>query len=154
MATQLNKDAVIVNFRPTQTYTKLPIKSTIGAACYDAYLPDSFPPLMPGDCRIINLGFQVEVPYGFELQVRSRSGLASKGIIVANGIGCIDSDYRGDVGVILLNLSGAIQPLNQGDRICQLKLAYAPDISWNIVDTLDFTERGSGGFGSTGVSDV
>ena len=60
----------------------------------------------------------------------------------------------GDVGVILLNMSQAIQPLTFGDRICQLKLSAAPDIEWNVVDTLDFTERGEGGFGSTGVNDA
>ena len=64
-------------------------------------------------------------------------------------------DYRGDVGVILCNMSGAIQPLNQGDRICQLKLALAPDIEWELVDTVEETERGEGGYGSTqGVSEM
>lgn len=145
--------AITVKFRPTKTYTKLPTKGTTGAAAYDAYLPETNPPLNPGEIRIINLGFQVEVPDGYELQVRARSGLASKGILVANGVGCIDSDYRGDCGVILMNMSGAIQPLNQGDRICQLKLSLAPDIEWEVVDTVDTTERGEGGFGSTGVSD-
>ena len=140
---------MIVNFRRTKTYTQLPSKSTEGAACYDAYIPETYKPLEPGEIRIVNLGFQVEVPYGYELQVRSRSGLASRGIMVANGVGCIDSDYRGDVGVILINLSGAIQPLNVGDRICQLKLSQAPDIEWQIVDEVDLTERGEGGFGST-----
>lgn len=154
MASQLNKDSIVVNFRPTKTHIKLPSKSTIGAACYDAYIPENYPPLMPGEIRIVNLGFQVEVPYGYELQIRARSGLANKGIIVANGVGCVDSDYRGDVGVILLNMSQAIQPLTLGDRICQLKLSAAPDIEWNVVDTLDFTERGEGGFGSTGVNDA
>lgn len=154
MATQLNKDSINVNFRPTKTYVKLPSKATIGSACYDAYLPETYQPLMPGEIRIINLGFQVEVPYGFELQVRARSGLASKGIIVANGVGCIDSDYRGDVGVILLNMSGAIQPLTKDDRICQLKLSYAPDIAWTLVDTIEDTARGEGGFGSTGVNNA
>lgn len=140
-----------IKFRPTKTYTKIPTKSTKGAACYDAYIPENYPPLNPGEIRIVNLGFQVEVPEGYELQVRSRSGLASKGILVANSVGCVDSDYRGDVGVILLNISGAIQPLNQGDRICQLKLSLAPDIEWTVVDTVEETDRSDGGFGSTGV---
>ena len=142
--------SVKVNFRPTQTYTKLPTKATSGAACYDAYLPCNYNPLMPGDVRIVNLGFQVEVPNGYELQVRSRSGLSTKGIIVANGIGCVDSDYRGDVGVILFNLSQAIQPLTQGDRVCQLKISQAPDIEWNLVDTVTETDR-EGGYGSSGI---
>lgn len=140
---------MIVKFRRTRTYAQLPKKATSGAACYDAYLPDNNPPLNPGEIRIVNLGFQVEVPCGYELQVRARSGLASRGIIVANGVGCVDSDYRGDVGVILCNMSGAIQPLNVGDKICQLKLAQAPDIEWEIVDELSDTDRGEGGYGST-----
>lgn len=142
--------AITVKFRRTQTYAQIPTKATAGAACYDAYLASNHPPLNPGEIRVINLGFQVEVPEGFELQVRSRSGLATKGIMVANGVGCVDSDFRGDVGVILVNISGAIQPLMQGDRICQLKLSQAPDIKWEIVDELEETERGDGGYGSTG----
>lgn len=146
--------AVTVNFRPVQTNTKMPTKATKGAACYDAFLPDTYSPLCPGEIRIVNLGFQVEVPDGYELQVRARSGLASKGIMVANGVGCVDSDYRGDVCVILINISNAIQPLNVGDRVCQLKLALAPEIEWNLIDTIEFTERGEGGFGSTGIGEI
>ena len=144
--------AIGVSFRPTHTGTRIPTKGSAGAACWDAYLPCNYPALEPGEIRIINLGFQVEVPNGFELQIRSRSGLASKGIIVANGVGCVDSDYRGDVGVILCNISGAIQPLNMGDRVCQIKLAHAPDITWNLVDTITETERGENGYGSTGLN--
>jgi dUTP pyrophosphatase len=143
--------SAIVKFRPTKTYTKLPTKGSKGAAAFDCYIPENYPALNPGEIRIVNLGFQVEVPIEYELQVRARSGLASKGIMVANGVGCVDSDYRGDVGVILWNASGAIQPLNQGDRICQLKLSYAPNIVWEMVDVVEETERGSGGFGSTGL---
>ena len=138
-----------VNFRPTKTNTKLPTKGSTGAAAFDAYLPEDYPPLVPGEIRIVNLGFQVEVPDGYELQVRARSGLASKGIVVANGVGMVDSDYRGDVGVILWNASGAIQPLNAGDRVCQLKLSAAPCFEWNLVDIVEETQRGEGGFGST-----
>ena len=141
---------MIVKFRRTKTYAKLPTKGSAGAACWDAYIPENYPALEPGEIRIVNLGFQVEVPNGYELQIRSRSGLASRGILVANGTGCVDSDYRGDVGVILINMSGAIQPLNMGDRICQLKLSEAPEITWEVVDELDETERGEGGFGHTG----
>ena len=141
---------MIINFRRTKTYTQLPTKGSLGAACWDAYLPETYPPLEPGEIRIVNLGFQVEVPYGYELQVRSRSGLASRGIMVANGVGCIDSDYVNDVGVILINTSSAIQPLNMGDRICQLKLSEAPEIEWNIVDEIVDKGTRKGGFGSTG----
>ena len=138
-----------IAFRRTITDAQIPMRSTEGAACFDAYLPQTYDPLVPGEIRIVNLGFQVEVPKGYELQVRARSGLASKGLIVANGVGCVDSDYRGDVGVILYNLSGMIMPLNKGDRVCQLKLSYTPDCYFEEVDLIEETERGSGGFGST-----
>jgi dUTP diphosphatase len=141
---------VRVNIRQMVTGMIMPTKATKGAACYDAYLPCTYDPLVPGEIRIVDLGFQVEVPKGYELQVRSRSGLASRGIMVANCPGCVDSDYRGNVGVILFNVSGSIQPLNKGDRICQLKLALAPEIEWIEVDIVEETERGEGGFGSSG----
>jgi dUTP pyrophosphatase len=136
-----------VNFKVTETFMKTPSKATKGAACYDCYLPKTYEPLIPGEIRIVDLGFQVEIPYGYELQVRARSGLASKG---ANGVGCVDSDYRGNVGVILFNLSGGITPLNKDDRVCQICLSKVEDIEWNEVDVVDCTERGEGGFGSTG----
>jgi len=144
----------VVKFKRLKNNAIVPKKSTKGAACYDCYLPETYPPLEPREIRIVDLGFSVEVPVNYELQVRSRSGLASKGIIVANGVGCVDSDYRGSVGVILWNSSGAIQPLNRGDRICQVKLALAPEIDWVVVDEFEDreTER-EGGFGSTGGHD-
>ena len=141
----------VVKFKRLKTGAIVPKKGSDGAAAFDAYLPETYPPLEPNSIRIVSLGFSVEVPADYELQVRARSGLATKGIIVANGVGMVDSDYRGDVGVILWNASGAIQPLNKGDRICQLKLSYAPKIVWEIVDEIEDTERGQGGFGSTGV---
>ena len=107
-------------------------------------------PLYPGEIKVINLGFSVEVPNGYELQVRSRSGLATKGCFVVNGVGCIDSDYRGDVGVILGNMSQGIIPLVKGIRIAQLKLSAAPNINWEVIDEVSETDRGTGGFGSTG----
>jgi dUTP pyrophosphatase len=143
-----------VNIKQMVTGMMMPTKATKGSACFDAYLPESYVPLRSGEIRIVDLGFQVEVPEGYELQIRSRSGLASKGIMVANGVGCCDSDFRGNVGVILLNASQSIQPLNKDDRICQLKLALAPEFEWNEVDVVDCTERGEGGFGSTGISDA
>lgn len=142
--------SVPVKFRKVATDAILPKRATSGAACYDAYLGHTHPPLMPGECRAIPLGFQVEVPEGYELQVRARSGLASKGVIMANGVGTIDSDYRGEVGAILINLSGMIMPLNKGDRICQLKISEAKTIDWEIVDEIGNTERGEGGYGSSG----
>lgn len=142
---------VNIKFKQLVNDVQLPKKATKGAACYDVYSPANYPPLVPGEFRVIPLGFSVKVPDGFELQIRARSGLSKRGIIVANGVGCIDSDYRGEVGVILGNQSSAIQPINKGDRICQIKVAFAPEIEWEEIDVLDCTERGEGGYGSTGV---
>lgn len=142
--------SVTVKFKRNHNNAVIPTKSTKGAACYDVVIPEDNKPLTPGEIRIINLGFSVEVPNGYELQVRCRSGLATKGCFVVNGVGCIDSDYRGDVGVILGNMSQGIIPLSRGTRIAQLKLSSAPDIDWEVIDEVSETERGSGGYGSTG----
>lgn len=144
--------ATEIKWKRIKTHATLPSKSTKGAACYDAYLPENCT-LVPGEIKIVPLGFSVEVPANYELQVRARSGLASKGILVANGVGCVDSDYRGEVGVILFNCSGMPVLFNQGDRICQLKLSYAPVVQWTIVDEIEETDR-TGGFGSTGLNDT
>lgn len=140
----------IIKFKRTMTFAKIPTKATEGAACFDAYLPITYPSILPGERKMIPLGFQVEVPEGYELQVRPRSGLASRGLMIANSPGCIDSDYRGDVGVILVNMSDNTFPLVEGDRICQLKLAVAPEAVFVEVEELSDTERGTGGFGHTG----
>jgi dUTP pyrophosphatase len=145
---------ITVKFKRLHTEAELPYKSTKGAACYDISLPIDYPPLNVGEIRIVPLGWSVEIPEGYEIQVRPRSGLASKGIMVVNSPGCIDSDYRGEIGVILMNISGMIQPLEKNMRICQLKLAYALDIDMQIVDEISDTERGEGGFGSTDIKET
>jgi dUTP pyrophosphatase len=145
---------ITVNFRRLKTDAMMPTKGSKKAACFDAYLPQNYTPLIPGETRIVPLGFAVEVPDGYELQVRPRSGLASKGMTVANSPGCVDSDFRGEVGVILMNLSNMIMPLNKGDRVCQLKLALAPEFEFVEVDIIEETERGTGGFGHTGGSQI
>jgi dUTP pyrophosphatase len=142
--------SITIKFKRLHTYAELPKYATGGSACCDAILPTTYPALEPGEIRVVPLGFAVQLPDGWELQVRPRSGLASRGIVVANSPGCIDADYRGEVGVILMNMSGAIQPLLAGDRICQLKVAEAHKIQWEIVDEIDCTERGDGSYGSTG----
>jgi dUTP pyrophosphatase len=96
-------------------------------------------------------GFSVAIPPGYEIQVRPRSGLALKyGITVPNTPGTIDSDYRGEVKVILINHSDDNFPIQRGDRIAQLVLAPVTLARWDEVDELDATMRGEGGFGSTG----
>lgn len=108
--------------------------------------------LKPLERAIIKTGLYIALPKGFEAQVRPRSGLAAKkGITVLNSPGTVDADYRGEIGVILVNLSNEDFIINDGERIAQLVIAKHEHISWQEVTVLDETERGSGGFGSTGV---
>jgi dUTP pyrophosphatase len=108
--------------------------------------------LKPLERIIIKTGLYMSLPRGLEAQVRPRSGLAAKkGISVLNSPGTIDADYRGEIGVILINLSKEDFVINDGDRIAQLVIAKYEQIKWKKVTTLDETERGDGGFGSTGV---
>jgi dUTP pyrophosphatase len=108
--------------------------------------------LQPLQRQLIPTGLFMALPAGFEAQVRPRSGLAlKKGITVLNSPGTIDADYRGEVGVILINLSNEPFTVEDGERIAQLVIARYETVSFEAVDTLDETERGSGGFGSTGV---
>lgn len=105
----------------------------------------------PGQRTIVPTGIRVAIPEGFEIQLRPRSGLAAKsGITLLNTPGTIDADYRGEIGVILINLSAETFIINNGDRICQMVLARVPQIQWLPVDTLDESIRGEGGFGHTG----
>ena len=108
--------------------------------------------LNPLERAIIKTGLFMSLPMGLEAQVRPRSGLAAKkGITVLNSPGTIDADYRGEVGVILINLSQDCFTVNNGDRIAQLVIARHEQIKWKEVAVLDETDRGEGGFGSTGV---
>lgn len=98
-------------------------------------------------------GLAVSIPKGYEIQVRPRSGLSFKqGLTVVNAPGTIDSDYRGEICVLVVNLSNTAVVINDGDRIAQLVIQQAEQIAWEEVSTLDETARGAGGFGSTGVS--
>ena len=108
--------------------------------------------LKPLERAIIKTGLFIALPVGYEAQVRPRSGLAAKnGITVLNAPGTIDADYRGEIGVILVNLSNEDFIINDGERIAQLVIAQYKQATWAEVDILDKTERGTGGFGSTGV---
>jgi len=108
--------------------------------------------LKPLERAIIKTGLFIALPIGFEAQVRPRSGLAAKkGITVLNSPGTVDADYRGEIGVILVNLSKEDFVINDGERIAQLVIAKHERVNWQEVNVLDDTERGSGGFGSTGV---
>ena len=107
--------------------------------------------LKPLERTIVKTGLFIELPLGFEAQVRPRSGLAAKkGITVLNAPGTIDADYRGEIGVILVNLSNEAFEIQNGERIAQMVIAKHEQISWEEVDSLGETSRGAGGFGSTG----
>ncbi len=108
--------------------------------------------LKPLERAIVKTGLFIALPVGFEAQVRPRSGLAAKkGITVLNSPGTIDADYRGEIGVILVNLSNENFVINNGERIAQLVIAKHKRAVWEQVDVLNETDRGSGGFGSTGM---
>ena len=131
----------------------LPQYQTRGAAGADisAYLTRS-ETLRPGEYKAIPTGLYMEIPEGYEVQVRPRSGLAFKhGVTVLNAPGTIDSDYRGEVKVILINHSDEPFVINNGDRIAQIVVAPVSRLPFEEVRDLSETERGEGGFGSTGV---
>ena len=110
-------------------------------------------PMMLGahERAVVPTGIAIALPEGYEAQVRGRSGLAAKyGVMPANGVGTIDADYRGEIGVILLNTSNTAFVVEPGMRIAQLVVARYERIDWEVVESLEETERGSGGFGSTG----
>lgn len=107
--------------------------------------------LKPMERRLIPTGLFIELPAGFEAQIRPRSGLAlKKGISVVNTPGTIDADYRGEIGIILINLSDQEFVVKNGERICQMVINRFEMIAWSEVDALEESERGAGGFGHTG----
>ncbi len=108
--------------------------------------------LKPMQRVLVPTGLYIGLPAGFEAQIRPRSGLALKyGITVLNSPGTIDADYRGEIGIILINLSDKDFVINDGERICQMVVNEYCRVEWSEVETLDDTERGAGGFGHTGV---
>ena len=130
----------------------LPEYATEFAAGLDVRAANEEPVLLPPLGRaVIPTGLYLEIPAGFEVQVRPRSGLAAKkGITVLNAPGTIDADYRGEVCVILVNLSDSPFTVEKGERIAQLVLARHEKIEWESVESLESSARGEGGFGSTG----
>jgi dUTP pyrophosphatase len=128
----------------------LPAYATPGAAGMDVLAAEDVT-LVPGGRHAVATGLSVAIPAGYEIQVRPRSGLALKhGISVPNTPGTIDSDYRGELKVIMINLGGDEFHIARGDRIAQLVLAPVTQAAWEEVAELDDTARGAGGFGSTG----
>ncbi len=130
----------------------LPAYETAGAAGMDLRANlDGVLRLEAGARALVPTGLRLEIPHGFEAQIRPRSGLALKhGVTLVNAPGTIDSDYRGPLGVILINLGDAMFEVNHGDRIAQIVFAPVVQAVWDVSDSLDETARGKGGFGSTG----
>ena len=136
-----------------QSAHELPSYETLASAGMDlrALTPEPIT-LQPLERGLIKTGLFMELPIGLEAQVRPRSGLAlKKGISVLNAPGTIDADYRGEIGVILINLSSKPFTIASGDRIAQLVIAKHERADWTEVKSLEETERGAGGFGSTGI---
>lgn len=136
-----------------QSTNELPAYSTLQSAGMDlrAFLSEPVT-LKPLERRLIPTGLFIQLPVGYEAQIRPRSGLAlKKGLTVLNTPGTIDADYRGEIGVILINLSSEIVSVENGERICQMIISKHETIAWESVEFLDDSERGSGGFGHTGV---
>jgi dUTP pyrophosphatase len=138
----------IVNLSPNA----LPAYATEGSAGMDirAHLPEPSV-LRPMERKLIPTGLFLELPQGYEAQVRPRSGLAiNQGITCLNSPGTVDSDYRGEIKVILINLSGEEQTIRPGDRIAQMVISPVQQIEWQAVDEVAATARNAGGFGHTG----
>ncbi|NCC98211.1 MAG: dUTP diphosphatase [Bacteroidia bacterium] len=131
---------------------QLPAYATAFSAGMDlrANLSESIE-LKPLERKLVPTGLYIELPIGYEAQIRPRSGLAiKKGITVLNTPGTIDADYRGEICVILVNLSAESFIVEDGERICQMVIAQHAQVEWNEVESLSETERGAGGFGHTG----
>jgi dUTP pyrophosphatase len=148
-----------IKFRKMHKDAKLPFYATEGAAGADlcAVLDDGFLgfTIHPGNWGLIQTGLYIEIPSGFEVQVRPRSGLALRhGITVLNAPGTIDSDYRGELAVMLINQSGTSYTIKTGDRIAQMVVAPVVRASFAQVEELSETDRGANGFGSTGFSGI
>ncbi|MGX8794485.1 dUTP diphosphatase [Fusibacter sp. JL298sf-3] len=136
-----------------QSKNPLPEYKTLGASGLDLLADNETPiVLKPMERTLVPTGLFVEIPVGYEGQVRARSGLSIKnGITLANCVGTIDSDYRGELKIPVINLGDAAFTIARGDRIAQLIIAKYERITWDAVETVEDTERGAGGFGSTGV---
>lgn len=130
----------------------MPQYQTTGAAGADIHACIDEPVTMqPMERRMVPTGLAMAIPEGYEVQIRARSGLSIKhGITMVNGVGTIDADYRGEVGVLLINLGQEAFTIEPGMRIAQMVVAKYETVEWDEVTKLDETERGAGGYGSTG----
>jgi dUTP pyrophosphatase len=131
----------------------LPQYETTGSAGMDVRANIETPIVLhPMERTLVPTGLFIELPIGYEMQVRPRSGLAfKKGITVVNSPGTIDSDYRGEIKVLLINLSSEVQHIEPSERIAQLVVAAYETVQWDQTNSLEASSRGAGGFGSTGI---
>lgn len=140
------------------TGSKLPVKSTPGSAGWDVFAslpPDIYLEIPSGERIAVPTGLFLEIPHGYVVSLRPRSGLALKhGLTLPNSPATIDSDYRGELKIIMINLGKETVRINHGDRIAQLLLEKVEDFEWEVSDRENFsqTDRGTGGFGSTGIA--
>ena len=145
---------VTLKWKKLSSQALIPKQASLGAACFDltAVVEGGEKTIQPGEIFAIPTGLSVEIPLGFELQVRARSGLALKsGLALVNGIGTIDSDYRGEIKVISIVLGKNPLVVKTGDRIAQALVSAVIPVEHVEVAELSSTDRGTGGFGSTGV---
>lgn len=150
---RLSNPVIDITLEPGADSNFIPRYETDGAVGMDlkAFIPDPIV-LRPGDRVLVPTGIRIALPEGFEAQVRPRSGLAIKyGLTITNSPGTIDVDFRNEIQVVLQNTGDQPYKINPGDRIAQLVIAPVARASWQIVEYLDETTRGLGGFGSTGV---
>ena len=148
------KNSIMNKIKVVSKSGYMPEYATEGSAGADlrAYLPDGPVTLKPGERRLIPTGLFVELPQGMEAQVRARSGLAIKhGIGLVNGVGTVDSDYRGEWNVPMINWGSEAYTINNGDRIAQVVFSLYIQAEFEAAEKIDETERGSGGFGHTGI---
>src|SRR5882672_8927251 len=136
-----------------QSSNALPEYATAGSAGLDLQANlDQALSMEPLERKLVPTGLFIELPEGHEAQIRPRSGLAvKKGLTMLNSPGTIDSDYRGEIKVIVINLSGQIQIIEPKERIAQMVISKFEQINWQLVEELETSERGAGGFGSTGI---
>jgi dUTP pyrophosphatase len=148
----LTEPSVEIQILPHGDGLPLPAYATVGSAGMDLRAAVDEPIVLePGKRCLVPTGLRIALPEGYEAQIRPRSGLAIKqGITVANAPGTVDSDYRGEVQVGLVNLSDEAYTVRRGDRIAQMVVAPVTRVAWQPVESLDETDRGAGGFGSTG----
>ncbi len=138
-----------------KSHHPLPSYGTFEAAGMDvrAYLPEGPVTLRPMQRALIPTGLYMQLPSGYECQIRPRSGLALKhGLTILNSPGTVDADYRGEIGIILINLGQEDFVVNDGERICQMVIKQYTKVEWEEVSRLDRTEREDGGFGHTGTN--